>query len=130
MQFTAAKNGKTTVSHEISVISGFNESDPENDIDLINGSVKADIEGRLIKGVVEDPEPPVDILYGDVDFNKTVDAADATLVLQHYAGIITLEEDAVVVGDVDESGELDASDATLILQRYADIIQEFPVEAA
>lgn len=66
-------------------------------------------------------------MLGDVNNSGVVDASDATLVLQYYAGIIT-ENDKnfdISVADVDDSGAVDASDATLILQLYAGIISKF-----
>lgn len=68
------------------------------------------------------------VVYGDVNFDGEVDAADATLTLQDYAGIITLGNDAKVVADVDATDSVDASDATLILQKYSSIIEKFPAD--
>lgn len=78
-----------------------------------------------------EPAAPA-FMLGDVDHNGAVEAADATLVLQFYAGIITADTEGYdnSVADVDNSESVDATDATLILQKYADIITKFPAEAA
>ena len=63
--------------------------------------------------------------YGDANGDGEINAIDATLVLQHYAEINQLSEDAQNAADVNKDGEVNAIDATLILQKYADIISEF-----
>lgn len=68
------------------------------------------------------------VVYGDVNEDGSIDAVDATLVLQKYAGIEVTGTYNAVNADVDGSGEVDSTDATLILQYYAEIITVFPVE--
>ena len=66
-------------------------------------------------------------LLGDVDHSEEVDAADATLVLQYYAGIISADSEGfdISVADVNADSEINASDATMILQLYSGIITRF-----
>jgi len=60
---------------------------------------------------------------GDVDGNGTVQAADATPVLQHVAGIITLTDAAALyAADASNNGSVSAYDAALILQAAAGLI--------
>lgn len=60
-------------------------------------------------------------ISGDVDGSGETDSADATLILQVYAGILT--EDALKnSADLDGNGETDSADATLVLQIYAGIV--------
>lgn len=61
-------------------------------------------------------------LLGDVNNDGEINATDATLVLQKYAGILT-ETDGFdeINADVNADGSIDSTDATLILQDYADI---------
>jgi len=56
---------------------------------------------------------------GDAD---AISAYDASLVLQHSAGIITLADHAAVAADVDENGTINAMDAFYILQKTVDLI--------
>lgn len=67
---------------------------------------------------VEDlPEVDISVLYGDVDGNGEVNAADGTLVFQYAAGWkVTID---MTAADVDCSGEVNAADATLIMQYTA-----------
>ncbi len=72
--------------------------------------------------------PQVTVLYGDIDLNGTVAAADALLALQHVVGKTSLEGDAFTAGDVDGNTFVNAADALLILQRVVNKIEQFPIE--
>lgn len=77
----------------------------------------------------EEPQPTG--LMGDVDENGTIDAVDASLVLQYYANIIDENTPNVnlKLADTDGSAAIDAADASLILQYYAGIISSFGTAA-
>ncbi len=60
------------------------------------------------------PEPTV--LYGDVDLNKTVEAADARLVLRAAVGLEAFTPEQKKCGDADFNGEITAADARLVLR--------------
>ena len=49
-------------------------------------------------------------------YSGKTDALDASLALQHDAGLITLTEHALAEADVNGDGKADALDASLILQ--------------
>ena len=51
-----------------------------------------------------------------------ITAYDASLVLQHSAGLITLTGSAATAADVDKSGAINAMDAYYILQKAADLL--------
>ena len=68
------------------------------------------------------------LVWGDVSQNGEVSAFDASLVLQHAVGSITLTGDSATVADVSGNGDISAFDASYILQYVAGIITEFPVE--
>ena len=51
-----------------------------------------------------------------------ISAYDASLALQHDAGLITLSGYAATAGDVDKSGGITSMDASYILQKAADLI--------
>lgn len=70
-----------------------------------------------------------DYKIGDADSDGEINSSDATLVLQHYAGIRLLAEAHSRAVDVNGDSEINASDATLILQLYAGVITKFPIEA-
>ena len=51
-----------------------------------------------------------------------ISAYDASLALQHEAGLITLSGYAATAGDVNKSGEINSTDAMHILQKAAELI--------
>ncbi|MBR4868072.1 MAG: dockerin type I repeat-containing protein, partial [Clostridia bacterium] len=68
------------------------------------------------------------LLYGDVDADQTITAADALEVLKSVVGKVTLTEEQLVLADTDGSGSADAVDALNILKKVVGKIQQFPVE--
>jgi uncharacterized repeat protein (TIGR02543 family) len=74
----------------------------------------------------EDSTPAV--LYGDVDGDTKVTAADALEVLKSVVGKVTLTEDQSKAADVDGSGNVDAADALDILKKVVGKIEKFAVE--
>jgi len=68
------------------------------------------------------------VLYGDVDGNGKVEAADALEVLKSVVGKVTLTEDQSKAADVDGSGKVDAADALDILKKVVGKIEKFAVE--
>lgn len=71
-----------------------------------------------------------DVTPGDVNLDGAINAEDATLVLQHYAEINTLEGEGLAAADVDGRSGVDSGDATCILQYYAEIITGFAVQGS
>jgi hypothetical protein len=67
-------------------------------------------------------------LYGDASLNVMVNGQDAALVLQHAAGIVTLDGAAFTSGNVSGDETLGAFDAALILAFSSEMIPCFPVE--
>ena len=65
---------------------------------------------------------------GDVSLNGTIQAYDASLVLQKVVGSITLNSTQTVVADVSGTAGITSYDASLILQYIVGIIQNFPAE--
>lgn len=66
-------------------------------------------------------------LLGDVDGDGYVDNTDASYILKYDAGIIDLEDKALLCGDVDFDGFVDNTDASYILKYDAGIIPELGV---
>lgn len=64
--------------------------------------------------------------YGDVDFNGTVDAADARAALRISVGLDTATKEVKLIADVDGSGAVDATDARLILRYTVGLENSFP----
>lgn len=58
---------------------------------------------------------PTSIL-GDLNGNKKIEAADATLALRFVAGTLTLSDTEALIGDLNGNRRLDSADATLILR--------------
>jgi parallel beta-helix repeat protein len=67
-------------------------------------------------------------IMGDVSLNGVVQAYDASLVLQHVVGNITLNSTQQQVADVSFAGGITSYDASLILQYVVGIIKYFPAE--
>ncbi len=64
-------------------------------------------------------------LIGDADCNKVVNAIDASLILQHTAGLVgslRCQDNA----DVNSDGNVDSLDAVLVLQYVAGLIPSLP----
>ena len=66
------------------------------------------------------------IHYGDVSLNGGVSAYDAALILEHVAGIDTLDEQAQLNADVSCDGSISAFDASIILKYVVGIIDSLP----
>jgi len=67
-------------------------------------------------------------LLGDVSLNGSVQAFDASLVLQNVVGSLTLSALQQQVADVSDNGTITSFDASLILQYVAGINSVFPGE--
>lgn len=66
--------------------------------------------------------------FGDVSGNGMITAFDASLVLQHVAGNITLSDEAAAAAEVSGNGQITPFDAALILQHATDLISCFPAD--
>ncbi|HZJ99006.1 MAG TPA: hypothetical protein VFC79_03315 [Tissierellaceae bacterium] len=73
-------------------------------------------------------EPVTSFTYGDVDGVAGISSNDASLVLQHVLGKITLEGNDLLAADVDGVSGISSNDASLILQKVLGKISKFPVE--
>ena len=69
-----------------------------------------------------------DVIYGDVNNDKKVDATDALWVLQHSVELRTLTETELKAADVTDLGKVDPKDALQILQKTVELIDQFDVE--
>ena len=69
-----------------------------------------------------------ELLYGDINEDGNINAADALQALQHSVRLIELTGDAATAGDVEPDGKIDSTDALLILQHSVQLIESFPVE--
>lgn len=126
---------------------------------IYNGQVGAEFDGNIIRlhyidgalgdddlmanGVVVDPGGPTvgtpnfnyTRLYGDVDFNGTVQSFDAANTLRYSIGInpfpdvdpLPWSNERTMVADVDGNGLVQAYDASLILQYVVELIDSLPV---
>ena len=68
------------------------------------------------------------MLIGDINYDRSINANDALLSLQHSVKLLELEGDAVSAADVNADGKIDSSDALLILQYSVQIIKVFPAK--
>ena len=88
--------------------------------------VGADKVEKLEKALEAIQEP--DVIYGDVNNDKKVDATDALWVLQHSVELRTLTETELKAADVTDLGKVDTRDALQILQKTVELIDQFDVE--
>lgn len=102
---------------EIAGISNINV-DTENDV------VDADVIHLSTIGVIVPDQfyPP-----GDINGDGQVTAKDASIILRHVVGLVSLEDYPylLVSADVSDDGSISAYDAALILQLVAGLINEF-----
>ena len=68
------------------------------------------------------------VAFGDVDGDASVTAFDASLILQHVVGLITLGSGAQLAADVDGDANITAFDASLVLQFVVGLRNCFPAE--
>ena len=100
-------------------------------VDNIGKLEKAEADLAILKQNTpsDQPNPPTpDIIYGDLDANGEITAADALIALQLSVGKVELEEGQLEIVDVDLSGNIASADALLILQKAVSKIDLFPVE--
>jgi hypothetical protein len=70
--------------------------------------------------------PGPGVLMGDVSGDGKITAYDASLVLQHIVGLITIEPEKLSIADVTGDKTISALDAALILQYSVGLIKKFP----
>lgn len=68
------------------------------------------------------------VKYGDVDANGTVEATDALWALQAYVGSRQLDDTQFKAADVNLDEKVDTSDALAILQFAVQLRTELPVK--
>ena len=83
--------------------------------------------------VIADLENPVvppapQVVYGDIDGDGKVTAADALEVLKSVVGKTTLTDEQFTAADTDGNDKADAADALNILKKVVGKIDKFPVE--
>ena len=122
LTFRVLKDATTKVTFTPNAIGGKNSSGiSEQEVEyVINGKIT--VNATLERDV---QITNATIVYGDVNNDGKVNANDATLILQHYAGISSLSTEVQKAADVNRDGKVNANDATLILQKYAGIIDNF-----
>lgn len=69
-----------------------------------------------------------DIVWGDMNADEQVTAADALTVLQAATGKVTLSDELRVAANVDGKGDVTAADALMVLQYATQKITSFPLE--
>ncbi len=75
----------------------------------------------------DDPTPPQG-MYGDLNGDKAVNAADALAILRAAVGKATLTDEQKRLADVNVDGAVNAADALLVLRRAVYPNEQFPVE--
>lgn len=78
-----------------------------------------------INVTTEKSATPTDYILGDVNGDGYITVADATLVQQHAAELITLTGNALLAADTSKDGFVTVADATLIQRYAAELIDEF-----
>ena len=65
--------------------------------------------------------------YGDVDLNGHIQAFDASMIMKHLSGIVTLNEQQLLNSDVSGIEGITAYDAALVAKYVVGLIDDFPV---
>lgn len=100
----------------------------ENTAVVVNDLMLNDMEAQELDCDTEDGAIAVGVIYGDVNGDGEVTAADATLVLRNVVGLVDFNQSQIATADVSDDGKVTAADATLILRYIVELINEFPVE--
>lgn len=93
-----------------------------------NGTFDKTVMRQLRGRVYRLPSGVTTVNYGDVNDDGDITSQDASLVLQHIDGSITLTPEQIERGDVDGDGVLTETDADLIQQYVVGLIDRFPAE--
>lgn len=93
-----------------------------------NGTFSKTVMRQLRGRVYRLPSGVTTINYGDVNDDGDITSQDASLILQHIEGSITLTPEQIERGDVTGTGELTERDARLIQQYVVGLIGAFPVQ--
>ena len=106
---------KTTVGDDIDKTEGrtFDELRSDETLKLLGDAFRPDIFG--VNGGLPVLSWQITTLYGDVNFDGSVDVFDAMLVLYHVAEKDTLPEESLAVADFNFDGETDLTDAMKLL---------------
>ncbi|MBR4867999.1 MAG: hypothetical protein IKU10_02485, partial [Clostridia bacterium] len=104
--------------------------------ELENSSLKGDavalltgeLQAKFNAYVSFDYTAPV-VVYGDVDGDGIIAAADSLEVLKAVVGNVTLTEEQTIAADVDGDNRISSTDALYILKKAVGKIDKFPVEA-
>lgn len=67
-------------------------------------------------------------LYGDVNCDKKLNAADASILLRYVVKLSKISRDGLLAADVDLDGTVSAADALLIVMRIISNIRSFPAD--
>ena len=101
--------------------------------DLENASLKGDAVALLTEELQAKVNAyvnfdPITMIYGDVDGDGKISAADALEVLKAVVGNVTLTDEQKVLADVDGDQKVSSVDALTILKKVVGKIDKFPVE--
>ena len=107
-------------------VATFTVNGTDKKADLIDGKYTFNITADTIVAVTY--EDILSVVFGDVDGVAGITANDASLVLQHFLGKITLQGNNLLAADVDGTAGITANDASLVLQKFLGKINNFPVE--
>ncbi len=67
------------------------------------------------------------VLYGDINYDRSINASDALIALKKAVDKLTLDEDHTTVADVDANEIINAVDALMILKLAVNKLTVFPV---
>ena len=101
--------------------------------DLENASLKGDAVALLTEELQAKVNAyvnfdPITMIYGDVDGDGKISAADALEVLKAVVGNVTLTDEQKVLADVDGDQKVSSADALTILKKVVGKIDKFPAE--
>jgi Cohesin domain. len=90
-------------------------------------SLKVEDEFDLTDSITYPSLIKIDTVFGDVSWNGTAQAFDASIILKHLVDVQEMTPLQIEIGDVSRNDTLSTLDASLILQYSVGLIDELPV---
>ncbi len=123
----------TAVYEEVPIEESSEETSDEAPIEVESSDIAssdADVSDIEVSTDDTSDDVVVDVVYGDVNGDGTIDSLDAAQVLKYDALLVELNSDALVAADVNGDEFVDSLDAAQVLKYDALLIDSFTVEAA
>ncbi len=95
---------------------------------LVNNYATLVAAEQTIKDLENAVNPPVDVMYGDVNGDGKDDASDALEILKYVVGKVNFDENQFKAADTNGDSKADAGDALNILKKVVGKLSQYPIE--